>query len=120
MHGDDWRKGVQKKVREKVIKELKKWNGKLVEIPYTRGISSSKLIETKRSLGTTPDIRRKQLKRILSAKKLSRFLDIHNGLSGLIVENTKIEVNGKIEEFDGMWGVLLRIQLLKVNQILRL
>ncbi len=104
VHGDDWKKGVQKKVRDKVIKELKKWNGKLIEIPYTKGISSSKLIETKRNLGTTPDVRRKQLKRILSAKKLSRFLDIHNGLSGLIVENTKIEINGKIEEFDGMWG----------------
>ena len=70
VHGDDWRKGVQKKVREKVIKELKKWNGKLVEIPYTRGISSSKLIETKRSLGTTPDIRRKQLKEFYQQKKI--------------------------------------------------
>ena len=76
----------------------------MVEFPYTQGISSSKLISLYKDIGTTPDTRRKQLKRILSSKKLSRFLDIHNGLSGLIVENTKVEINGKIEEFDGMWG----------------
>ena len=104
VHGDDWKQGVQSTVRIKVIKELKKWGGKLVEFPYTKGISSSKLISLKKEIGTTPDIRRKQLKRILTAKKLSRFLDIHNGLSGLIVENTKVEIKGKIEEFDGMWG----------------
>ncbi len=104
VHGDDWKQGIQSNVRNKVIKELKKWGGKLVEFPYTKGISSSKLISLYKEIGTTPDIRRKQLKRILSSKKLSRFLDIHNGLSGLIVENTKVQIQGKIEEFDGMWG----------------
>ena len=62
VHGDDWKKGVQSTVRSKVIKELKKWGGKLVELPYTKGISSSKLISLKKEIGTTPDIRRKQLK----------------------------------------------------------
>ena len=104
VHGDDWKQGIQLDVRNKVVKELKKWGGKLVEFPYTKGISSSKLISLNKEIGTTPDIRRKQLKRILSSKKLSRFLDIHNGLSGLIVENTKVQIKGKIEEFDGMWG----------------
>ena len=104
VHGDDWKQGIQLNVRNAVIKELKKWGGKLVEFPYTQGISSSKLVSLYKDIGTTPDTRRKQLKRILSSKKLSRFLDIHNGLSGLIVENTKVEINGKIEEFDGMWG----------------
>ena len=36
IHGDDWKVGVQKKMRLKVIKLLKKWNGKLIEIPYTK------------------------------------------------------------------------------------
>ena len=43
VHGNDWKKGVQSKTREKVIEELKKWNGKLIEFPYTKRISSSKL-----------------------------------------------------------------------------
>ena len=54
LHGDDWKYGVQKNVRAKVIKELKKWNGKLIEVPYTKGISSTKLIEAEKSIGTTP------------------------------------------------------------------
>ena len=41
VHGDDWRRGILKNTRSKVIKELKKWSGKLIEIPYTKNISSS-------------------------------------------------------------------------------
>ena len=37
VHGDDWKQGIQLNVRNKVIKELKKWGGKLVEFPYTKG-----------------------------------------------------------------------------------
>ncbi len=104
IHGDDWKSGVQKITRDRVIKVLKKWGGKLIEIPYTKGISSTQLIELHKSIGTTPDIRRKQLRRLLNSKKYSRFLDIHNGLSALIVEKTKIVKNRKEEEFDGMWA----------------
>ncbi len=104
VHGDDWKHGVQKKIRAKVIKELKKWNGKLVEIPYTKGISTTKLIEAERKIGTTPDIRRKALLRCLNSRSLTKFIDIHSGLSALIVEKTKIIKDGKIDEFDGMWA----------------
>ena len=41
VHGTDWRKGVQSKGRKKLIETMKKWNGKVIEIPYTKGISSS-------------------------------------------------------------------------------
>ena len=40
VHGDDWKNGVLKKFRKQVIEELKKWSGKLIEIPYTKNISS--------------------------------------------------------------------------------
>ena len=43
VHGDDWKKGVQSKIRERAIEELRKWNGKLVEFQYTKRISSTKL-----------------------------------------------------------------------------
>ena len=29
VHGDDWKFGIQKKTRKKVIKILKKWSGKI-------------------------------------------------------------------------------------------
>jgi len=45
IHGDDWRKGVQKNTRQEVIDVLSAWGGRLIEIPYTEGISSTKLHE---------------------------------------------------------------------------
>ena len=104
VHGDDWKIGVQKKIRERALKTIKKWGGKLIEPKYTDGISSTKLGNLQKEIGTTPDIRRRSLKRLLHSKKYVRFLDIHNGLSALIVENTKVLIGNKIEEFDGMWG----------------
>ncbi|WP_320152351.1 phosphoenolpyruvate mutase [uncultured Tolumonas sp.] len=104
VHGDDWKDGVQKETRQKVIDVLAEWNGKLVEVPYTKGISSSLLHTMMKEIGTTPDIRLKSLRRLLAAKPIVRFLDIHNALSGLIIENTKIMTSDGPREFDGMWG----------------
>lgn len=104
VHGDDWQQGVQKGVRQSVIDCLAQWQGELVEVPYTQGISSTALHKAMKEIGTTPQIRLKSLKRLLSAKPLLRFLDIHNAISGLIIENTKVETKNGIQEFDGMWG----------------
>ncbi len=41
IHGDDWKKGVQRDTREKVVKYLKNNSGKLIELKYTKGISST-------------------------------------------------------------------------------
>lgn len=41
VHGNDWKKGVQKKIRSKVIETISSWNGKLIEPKYTPKISSS-------------------------------------------------------------------------------
>lgn len=43
VHGDDWKEGVLKETREKVIEALKEWDGQLVEVPYTKGVSSTML-----------------------------------------------------------------------------
>lgn len=104
IHGDDWKQGPQKKIRDDVIKVLKNWGGKLVEPNYTVGISSTKLNTLLNNLGTTPEIRKKHLRRLIESKELVRILDIHNGLSGLIIENTKVNLNNRSEEFDGMWA----------------
>lgn len=51
MYGDDWCTGIQKQTREKVIQALKEWDGKLIEIPYTRGISSIYLNKALKEIG---------------------------------------------------------------------
>ena len=105
VHGDDWREGVQRETRQKVVDVMGEWGGELVEVAYTQGISSTKLNLALREVGTTPDIRRRALRRLLNAKPIVRFLDIHNGLSGLIVENARFkDGEGRSQEFDGMWG----------------
>lgn len=104
VHGDDWKEGVQAKTRQRVIDALAAWGGQLIEVPYTQGISSSRLHAAMKEIGTTPDVRLRSLKRMLAAKPLVRFLDIHNALSGLIIENTRVQTAAGPQEFDGMWG----------------
>ncbi|MGI6504476.1 MAG: phosphoenolpyruvate mutase [Candidatus Methanoculleus thermohydrogenotrophicum] len=104
VHGDDWQEGVQKYVRQAVIDTLATWGGELVEVPYTRGISSTQLNHALKGIGTTPDIRRNKLRRLLDAKPIVRLLEAHNGLTGLIVENIGINTEKGRREFDGIWA----------------
>jgi phosphoenolpyruvate phosphomutase / 2-hydroxyethylphosphonate cytidylyltransferase len=103
VHGDDWKQGVQREVRERVIKILKEWGGELVEPEYTPGITSTQLNAGVRAIGTTPDVRIKSLRRLMNAKPIVRILEAHNGLTALIVDNTKIVKNSMTKEFDGIW-----------------
>ncbi len=104
VHGDDWKEGVQKRTRQGVIDTLAIWGGELVEIPYTKGISSSQLRGAQREVGTTPHVRLRALRRMLQVKDQVRFIEVHSGLTGLIVENIHLETEHGIREFDGMWG----------------
>lgn len=103
VHGDDWKEGSQRELRERVINSINLWGGKLIEVPYTHGVSISKLDEELMQIGITPQKRMKKLKELIYSKKPVRVLEAHNGLTGLIVEKTKVEKEGKIREFDGIW-----------------
>ncbi len=103
-HGDDWKKGVQKKTRSRVIKVLKKWSGKLIEPKYTKNISSTLIKNKILELSATPENRISILKRLIISKKIVRILESHNSLTGLIIENLKIKKKNLNLEFDGMWS----------------
>ena len=104
IHGDDWLYGPDKYIRDEVFKVMEQLGGKVIEIPYTKGISDSSLKEEIDSLGVTPQARLSSLRRLISAKPIVRILESHNGLTGLIAEHTSVEVNGEHREFDGMWA----------------
>lgn len=104
VHGDDWLTGIQQETRQRVVACLAKWGGKVIDIPYTPGISSTVLNAEVREIGTTPEIRQKMLRRLIAAKPLVRIMESHSGLTGLIVEKTKVRIDNKNEEFDGMWA----------------
>jgi len=103
VHGDDWRTGVQKETRARVVEALSAWGGRLVEPTYTPGISSTQLNRSAKEIGTTPELRLRRLRRLLYAKPLVRLLEAHSGLTGLIVENASVRQNDIAREFDAMW-----------------
>jgi phosphoenolpyruvate phosphomutase len=104
IHGDDWKNGPMRKERDEVFSVMKKIGGEVFEIPYTPGVNSSSINEALRSIGTTPDIRLKTLRRLLEVKRVVRIMEAHSGLSGLIIENLEIEKEDGLHSFDGMWS----------------
>ena len=105
VHGDDWQKGPEKPLRDKVIAVLNEWGGKLIEVGRTKGVALDRLTDLVNHLGVTTDIRRASLRKLIGYKKHLRIMEAHNGLTGIIVEKTRLpEVDtGYIREFDGMW-----------------
>ncbi|EFW39111.1 phosphoenolpyruvate mutase [Treponema phagedenis F0421] len=104
IHGDDWLHGSLSKIRDEVVEALKEWGGKIIEVPYTQGINSSAFVESIHTIGTTPDIRMKTLRRLIEAKPIVRIMEAHSGLSGLIIENLEVEKEDGTHRFDGMWS----------------
>jgi len=104
IHGDDWQYNSMKYIRDEVFKVMESLGGEVIEIPYTKGISSSSLKGAIDALGVTPQTRLSSLRRLITAKPIVRILESHNGLTGLIAEHTSVEVNGQHREFDGMWA----------------
>lgn len=105
IHGDDWQFGYQKKYRTEALELLRQWNGKLIEVPYSHDINEIKVKENIKKLGITSTARQSRLKKLLKAKKVLKILEVHNALSGLIVENaSEVLEDGEIVTFDGMWS----------------
>lgn len=102
VHGDDWRNGIQKPIRDEVVELLKTYGGELVEFPYTYNEEYDKLEKSARNELSTPDYRRSRLKKLLNIK-LVTAIEAHSGITGLIAEKTSIEKDGKIFQFDAMW-----------------
>ena len=103
IHGDDWKQGVQKTIREEVIEELNKYGGRLIEFPYSDDEKFQDIDRRMRLELSTPDIRRKSLKRLIDIKGTITAMEAHSGLTGLIVENTVVEEAGGAKQFDAMW-----------------
>ena len=104
IHGDDWQYNSMKYIRDEVYKVMESIGGEVIEIPYTKGISSSSLKGAIDSLGVTPQTRLAALRRLIAAKPIVRIIESHNGLTGLIAEHTSVDVNSEHREFDGMWA----------------
>jgi phosphoenolpyruvate mutase len=115
IHGNDWRTGVQKKTRDKVISVLRRWGGKLIEPVYTKNISSTILRNNILKTGVTSEQRKSKLKRLINAKSIVRIIESHSALSALIVENLNLYQKNEFLEFDGIWSSSLTDSTLRAK-----
>ena len=103
IHGDNWKYGAMQAIRNNAFYLMNKYNGKVIEVPYTyneRILLLDSKIKEKRAM---PEYRRKRLKQLLNLRNIVKVLEAHSGLTGLIVEKTIIENNGELDQFDAMW-----------------
>ena len=103
VHGDDWCTGFQKPIRDEVISILEGYGGKLVEFPYSGDPKYREIQNRQRADLAMPDLRRGRLRRMMEVKGLVTAMEAHDGLTGLIVENTVVHQDGGAHQFDAMW-----------------
>ncbi len=103
VHGDNWKTGFQKEIRAEVLDVLNSYGGRLIEFPYTYDKKLEEIDRHTRSELATPHFRRGRLKKLLSMKSIITAMEAHDGLTGLIVENTVVHQNGGAHQFDAMW-----------------
>lgn len=103
LHGDNWRQGPEKAIRDHVEKLLSSYGGALVDIPYTYNENVRKIDLQLREKLAMPEYRRKRLRQLLSISPIVKTMEAHSGLTGLIVEKTVVERGGKLDQFDAMW-----------------
>ena len=104
VHGDDWQYSDGLALREDAIAALNSYGGKLIEIGHTPGISSTWISQKVRDMGTTPEIRRRALRRALACKPFVRIIEAHSPLAAIIVESLELDNELGRQEFDGFWS----------------
>ena len=103
VHGDNWKEGAEASIRENVLKQLKKYGGKLVEPKYTYNPEVKKIDQRLKEKLAMPEYRRKRLRQLLEMTPIVKTIEAHSGLTGLIAEKTVVENEGKMYQFDAMW-----------------
>ena len=112
IHGDDWKIGIQKEMRKKVINMMKLWKGQVIEVPYSKNISNQTVKNIKNSFFFSSENRVARLKRLLNSKPIVRLIECHSPLVGMVIESLKLERKNKFIEFDGLWSSSLTDSLL--------
>lgn len=103
VHGDDWKEGFQKPIRQEVQELLSEYGGQLVEFPYGSDPKYKELEKLSRAELAMPDMRRARLKKLINMKGLVTAIEAHSGITGLIAEKTTVLQDGKTYQFDAMW-----------------
>lgn len=103
VHGDNWKEGPEKAIRDHVESLLQNYGGELIDIPYTYNEKVRKIDMQLREKLAMPEYRRKRLRQLIEMTPIVKVMEAHSGLTGLIVEKTVVEHEGKLDQFDAMW-----------------
>lgn len=103
VHGDNWREGPESAIRQHVADLLAQYGGEVVDIPYTYNEKVKKIDLQLREKLAMPEYRRKRLRQLIEMTPVVKAMEAHSGLTGLIVEKTVVEHEGKLDQFDAMW-----------------
>lgn len=103
IHGDNWVHNGENVIRENVLKNLGKYGGELIEVPYTYNAAIKKIDERMLEKLAMPEFRRKRLRQILKMRPIVKALEVHSGLTGLIAEKTIVANGDGLDQFDAMW-----------------
>ncbi|MBQ7563574.1 MAG: phosphoenolpyruvate mutase [Lachnospiraceae bacterium] len=103
IHGDNWKEGPMKAIRDNVEGLLSAYGGQVVDVPYTDNETVRHIDNQIREKLSMPEYRRKRLKQIISIRGLAKAIEVHNGLTGLIAEKTIVANKDQLDQFDAMW-----------------
>lgn len=103
IHGDNWKEGPEKCIRDNVVEILSEMGGELVEIPYTYNENVKKADLKVLEKVANPSFRLGRLRKLLKMRSIVKTLEVHSGLTGLIAEKTIVNVEDGPDQFDAMW-----------------
>ena len=104
IHGDNWKEPPLKSIRDNAEKLVSEYGGKIIDVPYTFNGSVKRIDRKINDKLSMPEFRRKRLKQLLKLRPIVKAMEVHSGLTGLIVEKTFVERdNGEFDQFDAMW-----------------
>lgn len=103
IHGDNWKTGPEKAIHDHVEELLSAYGGEIIDVPYTYNDNVKKIDMQLREKLAMPEYRRKRLRQLISMTPIVKVMEAHSGITGLIVEKTVVENEGKLDQFDAMW-----------------
>lgn len=104
VHGDNWKEGAERAVRNHVEKLISAYGGQIVDVPYTYNETVKKVDQRLKEKLAMPEYRRKRLRQLIEMTPVVKTMEAHSGLTGLIIEKTVVEEeNGRLDQFDAMW-----------------
>lgn len=103
VHGDNWKEGPESAIRNNVVSLLQRFGGELIEVSYTYNPTVKKIDQQLKEKLAMPEYRRKRLRQLIEMTPVVKVMEAHSGLTGLIVEKTVVENEGRLDQFDAMW-----------------